>query len=177
MTAFSAKVDEHGQWFGTPLPGLLSDVFGLKTNAFYSVAQPLTFELDGKTVNGGIDYYEVVQPATATVLARFTNTSDQTPAVTIHKFGKGSAIYLATESRVSVMGPVLEYASKLAKVTPGPVTPEDVYARVVDGRTFYVNTSGEEKTIPIAGRKTGLISGRTYDRELVLAPLDAELIP
>jgi len=35
MTAFSAKVDEHGQWFDTPLPGGLSDVFGLKTNAFY----------------------------------------------------------------------------------------------------------------------------------------------
>ena len=35
MTAFSAKVDEHGQWFETPLPGRLSDVFGLKTNEFY----------------------------------------------------------------------------------------------------------------------------------------------
>ncbi len=35
MTAFSAKVDEHGQWFNSPLPGRLSDVFGLKTNAFY----------------------------------------------------------------------------------------------------------------------------------------------
>jgi beta-galactosidase len=35
MTAFSAKVNENGQWFGTPLPGRLSDVFGLKTNAFY----------------------------------------------------------------------------------------------------------------------------------------------
>lgn len=35
MTAFSAKVDEHGQWFDTPLPGRLSDVFGLRTSAFY----------------------------------------------------------------------------------------------------------------------------------------------
>ena len=30
MTAFSAKVDEHGQWFNTSLPGRLSDVFGCK---------------------------------------------------------------------------------------------------------------------------------------------------
>ena len=45
MTAFSAKVDEHGQWFDTPLPGLLSDVFGLKTNAFYTADQSLKFEL------------------------------------------------------------------------------------------------------------------------------------
>jgi len=46
MTAFSAKVDEHGQWFQTPLPGRLSDVFGLKTNAFYDVQSALQFELD-----------------------------------------------------------------------------------------------------------------------------------
>src|SRR5581483_919372 len=35
MTAFSAKVDEHGNWFNTSLPGMLSDVFGLRTSAFY----------------------------------------------------------------------------------------------------------------------------------------------
>ena len=43
MTAFSAKVDEHGQWFDTPLPGLLSDVFGLKTNAFYDLPDSAEF--------------------------------------------------------------------------------------------------------------------------------------
>jgi beta-galactosidase GanA len=37
MTALSAKVDEHAQWFETPLPGRLNDVFGLKTNEFYEV--------------------------------------------------------------------------------------------------------------------------------------------
>ena len=50
MTAFSAKVDEHGQWFDTPLPGRLSDVFGLKTNAFYD-STPLKFDLDGKSID------------------------------------------------------------------------------------------------------------------------------
>ena len=40
MTALSAKVDEHAQWFETPLPGRLSDVFGLKTNEFYEVESP-----------------------------------------------------------------------------------------------------------------------------------------
>ena len=49
MTAFSAKVDEHGQWFSTPLPGRLSDVFGLKTNAFYETPKALSYQLDGTT--------------------------------------------------------------------------------------------------------------------------------
>ncbi len=30
-------------------------------------------------------------------------------------------------------------------IQPGPKTPEGVYARVVDGRTLYVNTTDEEK--------------------------------
>lgn len=46
MTAFSAKVDEHGFWFETTLPGRLGDVFGLKTNAFYNVGK-VKFTLDG----------------------------------------------------------------------------------------------------------------------------------
>ena len=49
MTALSAKVDEHGQWFDTPLPGRLSDVFGLKINAFYD-SPALIVELDGKSM-------------------------------------------------------------------------------------------------------------------------------
>ncbi|MCB2572829.1 beta-galactosidase trimerization domain-containing protein, partial [Listeria monocytogenes] len=34
MTAYSAKVDERHQVFGTTLPGRLSDVFGIRANAF-----------------------------------------------------------------------------------------------------------------------------------------------
>ena len=130
MTAFSAKVDEHGQWFNTPLPGRLSDVFGLKTNAFYSAAATLKFQLGGDAIATGVHHYEVLEPSTATVVARFTNTADHTPAVTINRFGKGSAIYLATESSASAIGPVMNYLYSVAGVQPGPKTPEGVYARV-----------------------------------------------
>ena len=61
MTALSAKVDEHGQWFNTPLPGRLSDVFGLKTNAFYD-SSALKFELDGKSIETNVHRYEVLVP-------------------------------------------------------------------------------------------------------------------
>ena len=176
MTEFSAKVDEHGQWFDTALPGLLSDVFGMKTNAFYSVGKPLKFDLNGRTIDSGVDRYEVLEPSTATVLSRFSNTADHTPAITVNKFGKGTAIYLATESKASAIGPVLDYAYKLAGISPGPQTPDGVYARVVDGRTLYVNTTGEERRVALAGRKRGVISHRTYDGALVLGPMEAELI-
>lgn len=176
MTAYSAKEDEHAQWFDTPLPGRLSDVFGLKTNAFYDWGA-LNFELDGKSIETNAHRYEVLEPSTATVLARFTNTADHAPAVTINQFGKGRAAYLATESNPAAIRPVLEYLGKIAGVHVGPPTPEGVFARVVDGRTLYVNTTGQEKRIPITGSKKGIISHRTYDGTLVLGPQEADLIP
>ena len=177
MTAFSAKVDEHGQWFETPLPGRLSDVFGLKTNAFYQAESALKFELDGRSVDSGARHYEVLEPSTATVLSRFTNTEDHAPAVTINKFGRGNAIYLATESKASAIGPVLDYCYDLVGVHRGPRTPGGVYARTVDGRTLYVNTTREEKRIPIAGERKGIISNRVYQGTVILGPQEADLIP
>ena len=176
MTAFSAKVDEHGQWFSTPLPGRLSDVFGLKTNAFYDVPAALSFQLGGDLIETGVHHYEVLEPSTATVVARFTNTADHSPAVTINKFGKGNAIYLATESNASAIGPLMNYLYTVAGIQPGPKTPEGVYARVVDGRTLYVNTTGEEKRIPISSAKKGIISNRVYEGAVVLGPVEADLI-
>jgi beta-galactosidase len=175
MTAYSAKVDEHGQWFDMPLPGRLSDVFGLKTNAFYDAAL-LTFQLGGDSIETLARHYEVLEPSTATVVARFTNTADHTPAVTINKFGKGNAIYLATESNPSVLRPLLKYLCTVAGIQPGPKTPEGVYARVVDGRTLYVNTTEQEKSISITGVKKGIISNRVFEEAVVLGPMEADLI-
>jgi len=176
MTGFSAKVDEHGEWFETPLPGRLNDVFGLKTNAFYQAGPTLQFELDGKSSDTDSHYYEVLKPSTATVLTRFKNTADHSPAVTLNQFGKGNAIYLATESKASVLEPVLNHLYKMAGIAPGPKTPEGVYARVVDGRTLYINTTDQQKKIPIVGRKKGIITNRVYDGAVILDPQEADLI-
>jgi beta-galactosidase len=175
MTAFSAKVDEHANWFETPLPGRLSDVFGLKTNAFYQVSS-LKYDLDGQSVDTGVHFYEVLEPTTSTVLARFNNTSDKTPAITVNNFGKGKAVYLATESKATSIAPVLKHFAKETGVTPGPQTPDGVYARVVDGRTFYVNTNSEEVKIPIIGSKKGILSNRIFDGTLTLGANEAELL-
>jgi len=175
MTAFSAKVDEHGQWFDTPQPGRLSDVFGLKTNAFYDSAK-LEFDLDGESIATNVHRYEVLEPSTAKVLARFTNTADHSPAITINRFGKGTALYVATPSDSSSLGPVLHHALQLVGIEVGLSTPEGVYARVIEGRTLYVNTTSEEKKISIEGRKRGILTNRVYDAAVVLDPLGVDLV-
>ena len=175
MTALSAKVDEHGQWFNSSLPGRLSDVFGLKTNAFYD-SPALKFELEGKSIETNVHRYELLEPSTARALARFTNIADHPPAMTLNAFGKGKALYLATESNPSVMAPVSSYLLQLVGIRSGPSTPEGVYARVVDGRTLYVNTTGEQKSIPIDGSKRGLLTNHVYGGAVVLGPLEADVI-
>jgi beta-galactosidase len=110
------------------------------------------------------------------VLARFTNIPGQIPAITINKFGKGNALYLATESNASAIGPLIAHLLQLAGIQPGPSTPDGVYARVVDGRALYVNTTGERKKVVIEGRKRSVLSDRVYDGTVVLGPLESDLV-
>jgi beta-galactosidase len=61
-------------------------------------------------------------------------------------------------------------------IAPGPATPEGVYARVVDGRTLYVNTTGEAKEVVIDGAMNGVLTGKRWDGVLRLEPLGVDLL-
>jgi beta-galactosidase len=176
MTAMSAKVDEHSQWFATPMPGRLSDVFGLRTEEFYRPTTPPAFTLDGAPVQAAIGFYEVLEPRTAKTLASFTNTSEHSPAVTDNLFGKGHAIYVATPAQAAVVGPVVRSLYSRLGIARGPATPDGVYARVVEGRTLYVNTTGEDKTIPLERPGRGILSGQSYSGNVTLKAYGAELV-
>ncbi len=136
----------------------------------------MKFELDGHSVDTLVHRYEVLEPSTAKVLARITNVAGNPPALTINSFGKGAALYLATESNPSVMKLVVSHVLQLAEIQAGPPTPEGVYARVVDGRTLYVNTTGEQKSIPLHGSKRGILTNRVYNGAVVLGPLGVDLV-
>jgi beta-galactosidase len=70
----------------------------------------------------------------------------------------------------------MSYIYTVTGIQPGPKTPEGVYARVVDGRTLFVNTTGEEKSVPISTSKTGIISNQVFQGSLVLGPMEAEIL-
>jgi beta-galactosidase len=176
MTAFSAKVDEHGQWFDTPLPGRLSDVFGLRTSEFYLPADLPEFELGGEKVKASLRFYEVLEPKTAQTLATFSNIPGHLPAITVNKYGSGQAIYLAAPAQASLIGPLVRSLYGKLGIQTGPRTPEGVYARVVDGRTLYVNTSDEEKDIPVGARAKGVLSHQSYNGEMKLGAYQVDLV-
>jgi len=176
MTAYSAKADEHSQWFDTPLPGRLSDVFGLKTNAFYRAYGPLTGKLGGEDVKTTINFYEVLEPSTAQVLGRFDNAGGSPPIATLNHYGKGQAIYVSTPAQPSVMAPLYHSLYAGIGIQPGPRTPDGVYARTVDGRTLYVNASYGPRDVKIDGTKKGLLSGKTWSGTLHLDADGVELL-
>ena len=176
MTGYSAKVDETGKWFGTPLPGRLTDVFGLRTNEFYRSEQPLKLQFDGQMRTGTDNYYEVLELGTATPLARFENTPQGSPAITINKFGKGQAIYLATAAQPAFIEPLIRSLYSRLGIARGPETPDGVVARVVDGRTLYVNTNNAPAIVTFAGTKKGILTKKDYSREINLPPYGAELL-
>jgi beta-galactosidase len=176
MTAFSAKVSETGQWFDTPLPGRLSDVFGLRTSEFYNADAPLDVGFGGKTVTTSTKFYEVLEPSTAKVVARLTNVEGNPPAITENRYGQGRAIYVATAAQRPVMQALYRSLYGELGIKPGPATPEGVYAREVDGRTLYVNTTTQPQEVKFEGTATGVLGGQAWNGTLRLAPFGAELL-
>lgn len=176
MTAFSDKVNENNQWFNTPLPGRLSDVFGLKTNEFYRSYSPLAGKIGDSAFSTTINFYEVLEPSTAKVIGRFSNVDGSPPVVTVNRFGKGQAIYVATPAQPSVMQPLYRSLYAELGIVPGPKTPEGVYARVVEGRTLYVNASYGAKDIVLEGKKTSLLTKRTWNGTLHLEADGVDLV-
>ena len=176
MTGYSAKVDETGKWFGTPLPGGLTDVFGLRTNAFYRSEQPLRVRFAGQVLTGSDPYYEVLEPSTAKTLATFDNIAGQGPAITVNTFGKGRAIYLATAAQPSLTGPLLRSLYTTLGIPIGPTTPEGVVARTVEGRTMYVNTTTAPIAVPIATPGKDVLTGHSVSGTLRLPGYGVALV-
>ena len=109
-------------------------------------------------------------------MATFTNTPEKSPAITVNNFGKGRAIYVAVPAQMAVLAPLVRGLYAGLGIEKGPETPSGVYARVVEGRTLYVNTTGEEAIVPIRGSKHGIIRGTSYEGVVRLKPYDAELV-
>lgn len=197
MTAYSAKVNENNTVFSTLLPGRLSDVFGIRISGFERTRTHVASVNEGgvqkssldiqreyvrvafenKELEFDIDYYEILEPKTAEILGELTNIPEQLPAITCNRFGSGKAIYLAVPADEAILNPLLNKLYSDLDIKKGPVTPQGVSARYIDGeRILYVNTTSLTQIIPISSDAKGIITDKTYKESVELGPYEVDLV-
>ncbi len=148
----------------------------MRTNEFYHNNAPLKGKVGDAEFTTPIDYYEVLEPSTAQVISRFSNVDGAPAAITVNRFGKGQAIYVATPAHPAILAPLYRSLYAQLGIKPGPKTPDGVYARIVNGRTLYVNSTSAPKDIPLEGDKTGLLSGKAWHGVLHLDAYGVDLV-
>lgn len=77
---------------------------------------------------------------------------------------------------MAILAPLVRSLYAPLAIAKGPETPSGVYARVVEGRTLYVNTTGAEKILAIRGSKRGIVSGASYEGVIRLKPYVVDLV-
>lgn len=196
MTAYSAKVNQNNQVFDTAMPGMLSDVFGVRANAFERTKTHVgevneggvektdlgisrevpVVNFAGKSFESGIDYYEILELGTAESMAYFSGTQDARTAISLNRFGKGRAVYIAIPAYEKIMEALLTVLCEELGIEKGPETPEGVAARRIGDRSIlYVNTTGGTVRIEIAGSVKSIITGNVHKDYILLEPYEVDM--
>ena len=189
MTGYSAMVDEHGQVFSSPLPGRLSDVFGIRISGFEETDQ--FNELSREGLKGGalgltyrgrrIDClsprFDLVHPEGASVLGQIVSLDQDYPIVTSHPFGAGTAIYVGLPAREEVLGPVIGDLVRGLSLKTGPDVPSGVMARQIDAtHLLYLNLDGSAKHIALKGKSRSILNDRDYADAFTLGAYEPEFV-
>lgn len=197
MTAYCAKVNENSTAFDEPLPGYLSDVFGIAVRGFErnvthvsSVNEGgmekkpeirrrknLDIDMNGMPLHVKIDYHEFLEPTTAEPIAHYTG-ADLEPgaAVTCNRYGEGLAVYTGIPANEKLLTELIRRFDTAGDFV-SPAVPAGIVTRALEGdRQIYINTMESEVQIPITREAKGVLSGKSYAGELLLAPYDVDII-
>jgi len=162
MSFFSGIVDEfeHVRLGGYPAP--FRELLGLRVEDFLPLPQGETVDLVlGDRRGRGEIWSELVTPAGAETVARFSSGGLQgQPAVTRHRFGRGTAYYLATRPDGASMASILAEACRGAgveAVASVPAGVEAVRRQGDDGSfLFLLNHADAGVEVPVGGQRVSL---------------------
>ena len=171
--------DETNTVVNTPLPGLLAAVCGVEVEEYDSlpegVSQPLAFA-DATRFAGAAPHAkvwcDVLKVGSADVVARYTDDYYAgTPAVTVNRFGKGQAVYVATFGDEALYAALGDWLLELAAIERGSVAPAGVECCVRwqgDQRLLFVlNHTAEEQSFSLSAPMVDILSGQSFDAPAV----------
>jgi beta-galactosidase len=182
MSFFGGLVDEnvHIRLGGYPAP--FRDLLGLRIEEFApfaGMANSIRTE-DGRRFDCRI-WAEVVRVEGAEPMAAFeSDFYAGLPAVTRHRYGKGTAIYMATTPDEAGLAWVVARACEAAAVPPAPGASSAVETiRRTDGtRTwlFALNHSADAVEVPLDGPGVELLSGQRVEGSVRVGPVDVAIV-
>lgn len=194
MTAFSAKVNEHNQVFNTPLPGKLTEVFGIKIRGFDRAVTHVAsinegclekrnlairrsnvqIIMNGRDMNIDVGYHEFIELTTASQIASYSYTWQKNiTAISCNQYGKGKAIYVGVPANESLICALIQKycSSGLHSLN----VPSGIVARELDnGSTLYINTTNKDISIPCTGY--GIFTKRNYQDKITIPAYEVEII-
>lgn len=190
MTAGSALVDITGKLPVDGNPVYLQDLFGVRMGGFEESAalnelsragargnEVLLDWGDGVAMKLESERIDLVNPAAAEVVAKFTGFDRDYPAVTVNTYGKGRAVYVAMPVRGDVVNRLLDRFIADGLVDAGPEVPSGVMARYIDeNHLLLLNNTGEAKRIPLPLRGKSLLTDASFHDHFDLAPYEPEFI-
>jgi beta-galactosidase len=181
VTSFRLGVkDAASQIVRTPLPGLLRDVMGVTVKDYvpiYSekIGVKFSSQLAGPDAECEL-WADLLQPASASVLATYTGPYAGEAAITVNSFGKGKAIYLGADldpaSLARVLGTLLGTAG--IKSPFGAPRGVEITVRKSGGKqwVFLLNHTADSKEVTLPGRFDDLLTGTTIAEKVSLRPYD-----
>ncbi len=189
MTTNSAMVDTTGQVFRSTLPGMLSDVFGIRVSGFEEseainqiskkgyTGKKLEFIYKGKAGDVESVRFDIIHPKGAEVIGKLTSLDKDYPIMTINKYGKGQAIYVGLPANGNVLGAVVDELINELGIRKGPEVPSGVMARQIDEKHFlYLNTTGETKEIKMNHPSRSILNNKDYTANVAINPYEPEFI-
>jgi len=187
VTYWSGIVDENDNVFREGYPGPLAKLLGLKIEEVESLPKGEKNRILVENGAGLAKEYpaalwaEMLHPSSAEVLARFSGPAFAgSPALTVNRFGKGRAWYVATQLGDDFHRDLLRSITASRGIVPPAQAGEgiEVMRRRGDGGTFLVALNHREEagelTLP-AGVWRDLVAGKPAEGCVQLAALDARV--
>ena len=181
VTSFRLGVkDSSNQIVRTPLPGLLRDVMGVTVKDYVPIySEKIGVKFSSQLAAPDAEcalWADLLQPASASVLATYTGSYAGEAAITINSFGKGKAIYLGADldpaSLARVLGTLLGTAG--IKSSFGVPRGVELTVRTSGDRRwiFLLNHTQESQEVSLPGRFADLLTGIVHAEKASLKPYD-----
>ncbi len=186
MTYWSAVVDETDLCYLGGIPGAgLREVFGVweEESQSYFPHESVGIEMiDGNPLElnkkyKAVDTCSVIHAEGAQVLATYADSYFAgSPALTVNKYGKGKAYYIAARSEAALLADL--YGKLISDLSLERVVDVDLPAGVTaqvraDGQTRYIflmNFNRTQVRMDLDATYTDLLTGKTVGRTVTLGP-------